>query len=87
MRRDELTFRKEQHRRQDKLDRFETKVKEANLNLETSKRASFQSKLNQLESWARKYKISKFIRLETKEDSISYTIDQDSKTARWMLRD
>jgi transposase len=79
MRRDELTFRKEQHRRQDKLERLETKVKEANLKLETSKRASLQSNLNQLGSWVRKYKISKFIRLETKENSIAYTIDQDSK--------
>jgi transposase len=85
MRRDELTFRKEQHRRQDKLDRLETKVQEANLKLETSNRASLESNLNQLKSWIKKYKLAKFIRLETKEKSIVYTIDQDLKAEDELL--
>jgi len=85
MRRDELTFRKEQHRRQDKLERLETKVQEANLKLETSNRASLESNLNQLGSWIKKYKLAKFIRLEAKEKSIAYTIDQDSKAEDELL--
>ena len=54
MRRDELTFRKEQHRRRDKIERLETKVQEVNLKLETSNRVSLESNLNQLQSWVKK---------------------------------
>ena len=85
MRRDELTFRKEQHRRRDKIERLETKVQEVNLKLETSNRVSLESNLNQLQSWVKKYKIAKFVRLEAKDNSIAYTIDQDAKAEDELL--
>lgn len=76
MRRDNQTLRKEQHRRKDKLQRLDTKVAEANLKLEKSKRTSSEAQVARLTAWTKKYKISKFLTIEAQGNAISYTIDE-----------
>lgn len=85
MRRDELTLRKEQHRRNDKLKRLESKVADANLKLTTSKRASTQSHTDRLITWIKKYKLGSFINIESTERTISYKIDEEGKAENSLL--
>lgn len=85
MRRDDLTFRKEQHRRENKLHRLETKIAESNLKLSKSKRAIPQNHVNQLQAWTKKYKISSFVSIEAADRTITVKINNEQKTEDSLL--
>lgn len=79
MRRDELTLRKEQHRREDKIQKLETKIAESNLKLLKSKRAVPQNHVSRLQAWTKKYKIASFVSIEAADRTIAVTIDNERK--------
>ena len=84
-RRDDLTFRKEQHRRENKLQRLEAKVSEANLKLVTSKRATVQSNIERLQAWSIKYYISSFVSIDADGRTLKYTVDSELMTENFLL--
>lgn len=85
MRRDDLTFRKEQHRRENKLQRLDAKVSEANLKLAKSKRTTVQSNIERLQAWAKKYKIGSFVSIEADDRTLKYSIDNELLTENSLL--
>lgn len=79
MRRDDLTMRKERHRRENKLERLAAKITEANLKLSTSNRANPQTHFDRLNTWAAKHKITSFITISTDKRTITLTVSEDHK--------
>ena len=77
MRRDDLTFRKEQHRRKNKLQRLEAKIAESNIKLEKSKKSVLQNHVDRLQTWIKKYKIGSFISINSEGRTISFTLDDE----------
>ena len=79
LRTDELTQRKERHRREDKLNKLMTLIKERNEFVKESTSAKPESGLGQLTTWAKKHKLLSFVTLSLKENQIEITVDKDAK--------
>lgn len=85
LRTDELTQRKERHRREDKLNKLTAFIKERNEFVIKSTNAKPESGLSQLTSWAKKHKLSSFVTLSLKENQIQLALDQSAKEQNELL--
>ena len=85
LRRDPATQRKEQHRREDKLERLTRRVAERNAFVAQSARAKPEAGLRQLEQWARRHKLSGFVELTLNQRQIELQIDEAAKQQAALL--
>lgn len=79
LRTDELTQRKERHRREDKLNKLMLLIKERNEFVMKSTNAKPESGLSQLTSWAKKHKLLSFVALWLEDNQIQIAIDDAIK--------
>jgi transposase len=79
LRRDDLTRRREQHRREDKLSRLAGLVEKQNETLQASPRSSPETAFKKIQSWATRHKIATFTVLSISDRCISYEIDAQQK--------
>ena len=75
----EAIRRKEAHRRQSKLDRLQKLMTERNAFVRQSKRADPEAGLRQLNSWAKRHKIARFVTLTLNGRELTLTIDETLK--------
>jgi transposase len=85
LRRDPATWRKEQHRREDKLRRLKERVRERNAFVAQSQRAQPQAGLHQLRQWASQHKLGRFVQLTLDEREIQLRIDEPAKADAALL--
>lgn len=78
--RNEKTRRKEEKRRQDKLERLTDKVSKRNSLVLQSKRAKPEASLRSLRDWAKRHKISSFCGLELEDRLVVLTVVDKKKT-------
>lgn len=76
---DELTQRKERHRREDKLNKLKILIQKRNEFVLNSINAKPESGINQLTAWAKKYKLSSFVTLSLKDKQIQTILDEEKK--------
>ena len=79
LRRDPATQRKEQHRREDKLQRLAARVAERNAFVAQSQRASPEAGLRELTQWANHHKLCAFVELTLNDQVIELQIDAQAK--------
>ena len=80
LRRDEVTRRREQHRREDKISRLVTIIEKQNEVLQASPRSSSEVAFKKIQSWAGRHKISAFTSISQSDRRITYQIDQGLKS-------
>jgi transposase len=79
LRRDEVTQRKEQHRRDSKLRRLGELIEKRNLVLASSLKASPEKALKAIQAWSIRHKISSFAKLTLTERTLACDIDIQAK--------
>ena len=79
LRRDDVTRRREQHRREDKLQRLANLIGKQNSALEASPRSSIETALKKIQGWAARHKISAFVALTTTERCVVCEINPQLK--------
>lgn len=85
LRRNEATYRKEQHRRADKINRLQKYVEQRNQLLEQSKRADPEVGLRNYQAWIRRHKLSVFTTLTLEGRLLIITFDQEAKQQASLL--
>ena len=78
-------YRKEGHRRQDKINKFQRLVQERNEFVKQSKRANPEAGLRKLTEWTQRYKLSSFVDLFLDDNQICFTIDEEKKSDAALL--
>lgn len=79
LRRDDETFKKETHRREDKILRLKKKIDECNAKLSESPRAVPDTYVKRVEQWIARYKMSKFVTVAATDRSLALTLDEAGK--------
>ena len=79
LRRDDLTRRREQHRREDKLSRLGGLIEKQNEVLQLSSRSSPETAFKKIQKWATRHKIAAYTVLSISDRCISYEIDAQQK--------
>jgi transposase len=79
LRRDPATYRKEHHRREDKLQRLSALVEQRNDFVARSKRAKPEAGLRKLQQWARRHKLWAFVELTLDQRNIELQLDEQAK--------
>jgi transposase len=79
LRRNSRVADKENRRRQDKLAKLTDKVRTRNAYVQSHSRALPESGLKQLQSWAKRHKLSGFVQLILDSDQLHMDIDQEAK--------
>ena len=85
LRRDDLTQRKEAHRRNDKLTKLKKKIIDSNEFVLRSKKADPSAGLNSIEKWTRRHKLSSFINLSLEGKTINWHLDEEAKKSDALL--
>jgi transposase len=86
LKKDDRTYRKEQLRREDKINRLKKLIKDRNEFILKSPKADPLSGLKKFTGWAKKYKISAFIKLNLKNNvEIILEIDESAKIEDGLL--
>jgi transposase len=75
----EETMRKEQHRREHKIETLRQKIAERNQFVANSKRANLVAGLANIQAWAKSHKLLSFIMLTADNNAIEMTIDENAK--------
>ena len=78
LRRNPATARKEQHRRQNKLDKLRRLVDERNAFVQGSARAKPQSGVRKLEAWVARYKLKQPVSFKLQDRTLELHVDQDA---------
>jgi len=79
LRRNEKVRRKEQARRDDKIQKLRELIEERNAFVSTSKRADPEAGLRRMSFWSKRHKISSFITLSVEGDRIMLVVDEQAK--------
>jgi transposase len=79
LRRDPATYRKEHHRREDKLQRLCALIDQRNAFVAGSSRAKPEAGLRKLQHWARQHKLSAFVELTLQERTLALHVNTQAK--------
>lgn len=86
LRKDEQTYKKEQHRRDDKINRLKKLIKDRNEFVLKSPKADPLAGLNKFTQWTKNHKISSFTKLSLKDNiEIVIEIDESNKKEDGLL--
>lgn len=85
LRRDEVTRRREQHRREDKIRRLGGLIEKQNEALHGSPKSSIETALNKIQKWAVRHKIAAFTVLTATDRVLSLAIDPRLKANDGLL--
>ncbi len=79
LRRDDVTRRREQYRREDKIRRLETLIEKQNEALKASSRSSTETALKKVQTWAKRHKIAAFAILTASDRCVACEINPQLK--------
>ncbi|MGH9338510.1 MAG: IS1634 family transposase [Acidobacteriota bacterium] len=79
LRKNEAEAREEEHRREDKLAKLETKIAARNAQVSASPRCQPEAGRRQLREWVQRYKLAAFVALELDERKLRLAIDEAAR--------
>jgi transposase len=85
LRRDPATFKKEQHRRNDKIRQLVRLITERNAFVAHSKRAKPEAGLKNLEAWSKRHPLNTFVTLSLEGNEVRFQVDESTKKENRLL--